>query len=307
MTCKLRIGSNREVNQLTVALTQGFQWLNERGYSLQIKQERLGTYNYLLLSLQGPGQGSFLREEDMVHIFKYQLAEVIAEDILDGWETELVRRRIDKKYRVLSEAEKQLLCEKAVDFLKRCNENESLNLLIRFGRKNKITHRIFDHLHSNDVLILDGFINFCLQDYLTEINFAVELADEEIRNEREYNEFIKLLRYFVDSQSPRIFEVHLMVTETGLFYMWDGNGNLLEEQLVEYYLDDVMEQDINIDDILVSILITIAPRRIVVHEAGKVPETESLKIVKKVFGDRIFTCVGCERCEKNPHLKNNDW
>lgn len=296
MTYKLKIGSGRSISHLEKELSRNFQWLQERGYALNIKCEDIGKDHYLVITLQGSSDSRFFRVKDIIYIFKYQLAEVLAEEILTFWENDLVRKLVEKKYRRLPEVEKNELLQKALGFLQKCNDNESLNMLMRFGRKNRIARRIFDHLHQTDLLVIDGFINFCLRDYLTEIKFAVELASEEIKNEKEYNEFIKLLRYFVDSQAPRILEVNLMVNDAGLFYMWDGEGNYIEDKYIDYYVDDIVVNNVNLDDILVSILITIAPRRVVLHGPGKVPDNQSLQVIKKVFRDRIFTCGGCERC-----------
>lgn len=305
MTYKLRIGSSIQLNRVQDELQKNFQWLKEHGCTLSIKTEQIGKYHYLMISLQSPWRSPLFRQEDMVFIFKYQLAEVLAENIMTVWEDELVRRRLERNYRSLSENEKQVVYGKALDFLKKCNNNESLNLLMRFGRKNKIAHRIFEHLDHNDLLVVDGFINFCLRDYLTEIKFAIELACEEVRNEREYNEFIKLLRYFVDSQVPRVLEVNLLIKDSGLFNIWDGEGNFIDEKYVNYYLDDILVNNVNVDDVLVSILITIAPRRVILHSFGKIPDTESMRVIRKVFRDKILTCRGCERCMENQVNKHD--
>ena len=86
-------------------------------------------------------------------------------------------------------------------------------------------------IRDSPLIVVEGFINFCLQDYLTEIRFAVELAVEERKNEKEYNDFVTLLRYFVDTQVPKINEVNIMMDENGLFNMWDGSGIKIEEKM----------------------------------------------------------------------------
>jgi putative sporulation protein YtxC len=120
--------------------------------------------------------------------------------------------------------------------------------------------------------VVEGFINFCLPDYLKEIRFAIDLAYEELRNEKEYNEFIKLLRYFVDSQPAKTNEVNLLMENEG-FCLWDGKGIKIEEDFLSSYLDDILLDDINLDDILISILITIAPRRIIIHDNNQLADS----------------------------------
>lgn len=300
MTYRMRIASSIAINSLERELHHNFNWLKERGCSIETRYEQQDRYHCLLVTLHYPRKGVLFREEDFVYIFKYQLAEIVAEHIISLWEEELVKRRLDKTYRGLLPEERSLILEKALSFMRCCDDSESLGLLMRFGRKSRIAHRVLDHLLEHDMLILDGFVSFYLRDYLKEIQFAVDLAWEEVNNEREYNEFVKLLRYFVDSQPSRVLEVNLMMTGAGGFSMWDESGNSLDETYVRGCLEEIFTDDISTDDVLVSVLITLAPRRVVLHgSSGKLPCNESIKIIKKVFKEKIVTCTGCDRCRES--------
>lgn len=273
-----------------------FKWIREQGYYITVSQHQLANdLNAFDIHLQGNYGNRVFRDEDIVYIFKHQLSELVAEHILNEWEDRLIGKEIQRSTRNIITDERQIVYAKAAQFLRRCNDNESLNLLMNYGRKNRIAHRILEHFHNNDLMVVEGFINFCLQDYLTEIRFAVELAIEELKNEKEYNDFVTLLRYFVDSQIPRIHEVNVMMDENGIFNLWDGDGVKIEENYMSYYLDDMLLNEINFDDILISILITIAPRRIILHNAAELG-SEPVETIKKVFKDKISMCSGCDRC-----------
>ena len=262
---KITTASGTRFNEM---ISQRFRWIREQDYSVTAQ-----VLNYLPddmeayeIHLQGNRNDQVFRNEDIVYIFKHQLAEMIAEHILGEWEGRLINREIHRSCRGLAAEEKQIVYNKAAQFLRRCNDNESLNLLMNYGRKNRIAHRILDYIHSNPLIVVEGFINFCLQDYLTEIRFAVELAVEERKNEKEYNDFVTLLRYFVDTQVPKINEVNIMMDENGLFNMW-MEADQDRGKLHELFSDDMLLNEINFDDVLISILITIAPRRIMLHNA----------------------------------------
>ena len=294
---KITTASGTRFNEM---ISQRFRWIREQDYSVTAQ-----VLNYLPddmeayeIHLQGNRNDQVFRNEDIVYIFKHQLAEMIAEHILGEWEGRLINREIRRSCRGLAAEERQIVYNKAAQFLRRCNDNESLNLLMNYGRKNRIAHRILDYIHSNPLIVVEGFINFCLQDYLTEIRFAVELAVEERKNEKEYNDFVTLLRYFVDTQVPKINEVNIMMDENGLFNMWDGSGIKIEENYMSYFLDDMLLNEINFDDVLISILITIAPRRIILHNALNLG-SEPVETIKKVFKEKIQVCSGCERCHKH--------
>jgi putative sporulation protein YtxC len=295
---KITTASGTRFNEM---ISQRFKWIREQDYSITAQvshyppSDDVEAYE---IHLQGNRNDQVFRSEDIVYIFKHQLSEMISEHILGEWEGRLINREIRRSCRGVTAEEQQIVYNKATQFLRRCNDNESLNLLMNFGRKNRIAHRILDYIHSNPLMVVEGFINFCLQDYLTEIRFAVELAVEELKNEKEYNDFVTLLRYFVDTQVPKINEVNIMMDENGLFNLWDGSGIKIEENYMSYFLDDMLLNEINFDDVLISILITIAPRRIILHNALNLG-SEPVETIKKVFKEKIQVCSGCERCHKH--------
>jgi len=277
-------------------LESSFFWLKERGFILAIEDHPGEPFSRLHVSLSGPTRSGVFHDDDIIYIFKHQLAEILSEAILTHWEKRLIKRQAERNYKHLPAPEQAQLAERAVHFLRRCNENESLNLLLKFGRKNKIAHRILEHLETSDTLNLDGLVNFSLRDYLREIRFAVDLAYEDLKSEKQYNDFVKLLKYFVETQPPKALEVNVYLAQNGTFQLWDEKGNLIEQDFIDLYLEDILASDNNLDDILISILITVAPRRIIFHSSGTLPDTEPTRIIKKVFKERIIICSGCERC-----------
>jgi len=272
------------------------RWIKQRGYEPSYSYENLGDNNRIIcLRLEGNHGDGVFRNEDIVYIFKHHIAEILAEHVVKDWESKLLWKEVLRTCRHLSVNERNNVFQRASGFLRQCHDNESLNLLMNYSRKNRITHRLFEYIDNNDKINIEGFINFCLQDYLTELKFAVELALEELRNQKEYNDFVNLLRYFVDTQAPKTYEVNLMMNPNGMFSLWDGQGMKIEDSYINYYLDEMLMDEISLDDVLISILITIAPRRIVLHNVGKI-NSEPIEMIKSVFKEKISECKGCERC-----------
>jgi putative sporulation protein YtxC len=302
MIYEMHITTSAQKGSLLDEIGDRFSWLEQRGYSILTENlpDEMSSHTFVHLQLRGE-KDTLYRDEDIIYIFKHQIAELIAEHIVKDWERTLIKREICRKNRRIPLADQDKVLDKAVNFLNSLNSSESLNLLMNYGRKNKIAHRILEHCYYNNKLVVEGFINFCMQDYLTEIKFAVDLAYEELNNEKEYNEFVKLLRYFVDTQPPRVFEVNLLMDNKGLFYLWDGNGTEIEDNYMDYFMDDLIHQDINLDDVLVSVLITVAPRRIVLHNTQNQHSSESVKMIRSVFAERIVECSGCDRCCEYRH------
>jgi putative sporulation protein YtxC len=277
-----------------------FGWIKQRGYALKIKSERhLADNNVFSLYMEGETPVGVFRDEDVIYIFKHQLSELLAEHILNHWEEKVIWKEIMRRYKRCNPADRQVIFKKSGELLKRCNSNESLNLLLNFGRKNKIAHRVLEFIEEHSFIIVEGLITFYLPEYLNEIRFAVDMAYEEMRNEKEYNEFVRLLRYFVDTQPPRAYEVNLAMDQENGFKLWDGSGTAIEDSYINGFFDeDILVDEVNLDDVLISILITIAPRWIIMHNTAGSAETESVLMIKEVFKDRIKVCTGCERCGK---------
>ena len=298
MIYEFKIATAHNENSFLNEFEDRLHWIKQKGYRFYTKTETDENSNvdYISLILKGDKADTLFRHEDIIHIFQHQMSEVLADHIVKDWQSKLLQKEINKSCRNLNSDDKNTIFSKASSFLKQCNENESLKLLINFGRKNRLAHRLFDHINTHDRLILEGFVNFCIKEYNREIRFAVELAREELRNEKEYNDFVNLLRYFVDTQVPKVIEVNLMMGTAGVFYIWDGEGIEIEENYLNYYLDDMLLNDISLDDVLISILITIAPRRIVLHNTKNMPASESVEMIKKVFNEKISICEDCERC-----------
>lgn len=274
------------------------RWIKQKGYSFYIKTDRTDkNLVNIYISLKGKSREVVFSDEDIIYIFKHQIAEIIAEHIIQDWELKLLKKEIIRKCKGTFKKDRDTIYEKSSNILRKYNDNESLNLLMNFSRKNRISSRILDYIENDKLLIVEGFINFCMPEYLREIRFAVDLAMEELKNEKEYNEFIKLLRYFVNNQMPRLQEVNLMMGSNGNFYMWDENGRKIKEKYLNYYLEDIIMDEINLDDVLISILITISPKRLVLHNIDDYIKKEPVEMIRNVFQDRITICTGCDRCK----------
>jgi len=301
MTCEIQIitAGDHYYEPFLSDLNHRLQWITQRGYAFSVNTSGIEDSESIVvnIALQGSSKMGIFRDEDIIYIFKHQLAEILAEHIINKWEAEFLWKEILRNCRGTSIEERQQVFEKSSSIMRKCHDNDSLNLIMNYGRKNRIAHRLFDFMRENDQIVIEGFVTFYLRDYISEMKFSVELACEEMRSQKEYNDFVNLLRYFVDTQTSRIKEVNIMLGDGGVFYLWDGEGCQIDEEFMNYYLDDMLLEEINLDDVLVSILITIAPQRIILHDSAQLLNTESVQMIRKVFKERIKECRGCERCD----------
>lgn len=234
-----------------------------------------------------------MENEEMVQkIHRYYLANALAETILLHWEKDHVVK-ILKKRPDLKQDNWKILLNKALDYL-----NKGLGQVRgnRVNRKTSLVTQILNCLDHSSVFDIEGFLRFRASDYKSEVNKAVEFAIEEYIVEREYIEFIELLKHFVDSQKPRLECLHVGMTPQGKFHLYNDEGVKVTHQFLEdYQLDNIHE--LGYEDLLVSALIAVAPREITLHiryEGYK----DTLETIRNVFGNRVHDCQGCALCEK---------
>lgn len=164
-------------------------------------------------------------------------------------------------------------------------------------KKNSILKKIKSCVEENNVINIDGFIRFRMKDLFNEIEMIVDRVVEKHMVEKEYNEFIKLLKYFVGVQESKINEVNIIIDKLGSYTILDEDNN----NVCDLFLDDLNDIDapivnINKDDLLISGLITNSPRRINLHGAENSLNIEIIETIKQVFEDRVSFCCGCINC-----------
>jgi putative sporulation protein YtxC len=150
-------------------------------------------------------------------------------------------------------------------------------------------------------------VNFRLKDYIKDLEEIVDKAVDDFLMDREYREFIRLLRYFVEIQEPKFDTVHVVVGYDGKYILLDDSKREITNECIQEYASEISEGEMNYDDLLVSSLITFAPRRIIIHCTGQFKNKELMETIKNVFAGRVTVCQGCETClvsvAKSEHKK----
>lgn len=170
----------------------------------------------------------------------------------------------------------------------------------RIARQSRVAARIRSYLETADELVLEGFLIFRLKDYVEELEDMVDRAVDDFLMEREYREFIRLLRCFVEAQEPRLDEVHVLLNAKGTFRLVDGRLNSVGSDHLEDLVVEMMEKEVNYEDLLVSALISIVPNRIRIHCRSESRADENIETVMSVFGSRVSFCPGCDLCQQEP-------
>lgn len=261
---------------------------------IDIIEENKGKYRFLTLNIRDGHP-----EEETGVLFIYKLSKLLTEVILDNWEFQIVYQIIKDQYYYLKEEEKNKVLLRTFNLLE--NSQDIYNKTIRWQRVLKKTQ---EYLEQNNSINLEGFINFRLKEYRNILGEAVDQAVDEFIMEREYDEFVRLLKYFVDIQDPRVDTVNVLLKKSGVFELYDGNREPIDNDYLEGFILEFIDNEINYEDLLISALITIAPRRVILHFPDQRTVRDAIKTIKNVFGDRAEECSGCQFC--NEHGQRNN-
>ncbi|MBH5319259.1 putative sporulation protein YtxC [Paenibacillus sp. GSMTC-2017] len=225
-------------------------------------------------------------------------ASAIAEYVISELESKMLSVIIKKKYRnnpsmdvsVIERYCYELLNGKEWDGLgNKFHEGD------RNRRKNKISDELEKYLAEETELNIDGFITFRLLSYRNELTEIVEYALDEYVLDKQYQEFISLLKYFVQLQETKVPFVHLLHKGGHDFTIYNESFHLIEPKPpADRIVAEMLETEMNIEDMVISSLISLSPKQITVHTRH--PELSVIRTIETIFDGRVKVCVQCSAC-----------
>jgi len=295
----ISISATQHIDLLKSKLGRELRLLEGEGIDVELKEKPTGNYKYLSCYIKGPSDITL--KKDFRSIFSYYVADVISDLILGYWEGYIIKKIIMESYYYLGEEERNTILNYTLGLTNNTGEFINEDDFQRLRRKTKILNKLLEYLKHNDRINIDGFIKFRLKDYMEELYDLVEKAVDEFMIEREYKEFIQLLRYFVDIQEPRLDLVHVIVLHSGVFKLLDESQKVINSEYLEDYVVDLIDSEINYEDLLISALISIAPQKVVFHRIHKNYAAGALDTIKNVFAGKVEECTGCDVCGPYKH------
>jgi len=291
------IGAHNYLPAIREGLERELSFLQREGLHVDIREERRGDMIFLGCAFPREKRISMPRKEAEGLLRQY-IANALAEVIVSHWEQSLVREIVHQHYYYFNPGEQEKILELTYLGLNGNMEKGSGGYNYNIHRKGRILYRLLDYLDRNNKIILDGFVRFRLKEYTKELREVVDRSVDDMMLEKEYREFIHLLRYFVEMQEPKRLEIHVIMAEENKYHLMDKEGETITDDELEDMLLDLSEGEASSDDLLISALISLAPARLHLHLGTAFPNREVVGTIKKVFAGRISICLGCDLCRK---------
>jgi len=166
------------------------------------------------------------------------------------------------------------------------NEIIKLKDEIDDGDRVKVVEEILrGYFSENDSGNVEGLINFRLFEYKKVLKtLAEDLVDIFYLN-REYEEFIELLRYFISVQTARPDLIYIDVKKEGMYSILNAKEEDITKRCLAEFLRPEEIQGVGYDDLLISVLITLAPEKIIVKNKENIKNRQLFETIEKVFGE----------------------
>ncbi len=228
--------------------------------------------------------------------FFSKISNLLSFLIIDEFEDTLMKRSIYKNYFYFDALERNQI-------LKNCYNLLSEEYYEWFDKKfNVLYDSIIQFISSNKVLVLDGFINFRLQKYTAILD---EIVSEGVSNyiiEKEYMEFISLLKLYINSQESHSNVVHL-IYKTSESVLLDEDKNVIlnsDELFNAKYLSDI---SFSSNDYTLNSLLSLLPKKIYIHLIDHQID-EFINTLQLIFENRVSLCLNCDICNLYKYNQN---
>lgn len=221
----------------------------------------------------------FYFDESSLQIF----SSFISKMIIDIFEKKLIKKIIKKNYFYFSDYEQLQISNISSSII---DENSQ-------SKDDLVFISVYDYIKNNPSMILSGFINFRLKDYIEVLEYLVDLSVNNFIINREYDKFITLLRDYINSETSKIDIIHLVYLNQEAILL-DKNKNLIpiDNNIVDSkYLSDISFSN---NDYVLNTVLNLLPNKLYVHVLSQ--EDEFLKTLKNIFNSKIFLCYNCEIC-----------
>lgn len=215
--------------------------------------------------------------------------------IVTDWQYAFIERRLGMLHTYLTQEEREYVSLLVFHALRK--EEAPIAGLFQSQWQQRLSEAIHELLEQDGPFFVDGLVRFRLRDYLTSVDAVIHEMVEQFLTDREYEEFVSMLRYMLDAQ-PSSTQVLHVYCSNDLVWMCDEQGTLIRDSEVTKAAQQVSEDDdVNAEDLTMSILITRSPCQIVIHDQTvDAPWPTFAETVERVFLDRSKRCEGCPTC-----------
>ena len=254
--------NNEQVNNYIIDNVKKFELSD-----IYLSVHNFSLYTNIIVHYKGSNYNKFIKE----------FANLLTTVTIKFYNVYLIKYLINNNYFYFSDFDKDKILEY-------CKEN-CLEENFCSKREFVLNAAFKNFLLNNKKIILKGFIDFGLKAYLELLD---EIVNQSVNNyliEKEYIEFVDLLKCYVNSKPPVADKIYLIYEDHNSTLV-DENGDdiLIDSNIKNQYLSDITFSQ---NDYCLNTLLTLLPRELIINRIDS-SKDDFLNTLELIFEDRIL-------------------
>lgn len=257
--------------------------LNELNYlkldDICFVSKQFKHYNNIIIHYKGENNSLFIDK----------ISTILSLLVIDELEEHFLNNILIENYFYFNFSERKEIIDICFDIM-------AENISFEYNKKFKILHKLFyDYLFNNHKLYLTGFTNFRLKPYLNILDDIVTEAVNSFVIEKEYLEFVSLLKLYINSQKSNCELIHIIYSDSNTILL-DENKHIID--VSQNLLDTKILSDISFstNDYTLNTLLTLLPKKIYIHLIDNYID-EFINTLQAIFESRVHICTDCNICK----------
>ncbi|MGL5507127.1 MAG: sporulation protein YtxC [Paraclostridium sp.] len=198
------------------------------------------------------------------------LVSIIREDVLKGY--------VHKTYSELYGDEENEIYKQSLNIF---SKKETII-------KESLFHRVIQCIGSENYINIDGFVKFRMKELLGYISNIVDIALEEYIMKKDHDEFINVLKYFIEVQDGKIDILKVYIKKDNSVILCDKDDKIIENENDEELINMFVKENLNYEDFLISTLLSLCPKEILIYNSAKNHKSnEIIETIKSIFAGRV--------------------
>ena len=263
-------------SQIIDSLLKSFEKINLEDTYISIKKFK--HFNNIIIHYLGNSLSKFYTHS----------SNILTKCIINYYEKDLINSNINLNYFYFNANERKQILDNTINLL--CDNINSPK------RYDLINNEIFEYISSNHSFYLQAFINFNLNKYITLLNNQIDIAVNKFLIDKEYLEFVNILRLYIKSEEKNSEAEHLhLIYNNKTSIIIDDNQNIISCNDSINKVKYISDISFSSNDLALNTLLNLIPKQLTVHLVDGYCD-EFINTIKLIFQERVMICENCDIC-----------
>lgn len=241
------------------------------------------------------------------NLFYEYFADILTGCIINNFEYKIVHKLLEFNYFYFDDMDLSKIETNCTEILNSLSNTTAIDVssylpIEILDRENCVFESVCDYIKNHKSMVLDGFVRFRLFKYINILDSFVDFCVNQFILNREYTEFIDLLKLYINSKETKTKLVHLIYVNDESILL-DENKNIISlshSNLDTHYLSDI---SFSSNDYALNTLLSLLPEKIIIHLVS--PENEFINTLRLIFDGKVVICSDCNICRTYKILSNS--